>query len=320
MTFGFDPVGGFCRFYSVLLYAYPREFRDQFGGEMRQFFRDRCRDAARRSTLLQFALHTMTDWFRSAVRERASAIWSAGRPTAKRGFTAEWACTILVYLFVSTTIVQAYVIPTGSMEGNLLVGDHILVDRTAYADPGPLGAILPARDIERGDIIAFRFPEDPRQTYVKRVIGLPGDRIHLEDGQVIRNGRRLVEPYVQHLPTYPDPYRDGFPQHAGYGITPRGRAMLSRNIVEGEVVVPPGAIFALGDNRDNSLDSRYWGFVPRENVVGKPLVVYWSYNAATQDLLEWRIDHVLDVATHFFSKTRWDRMFLIPRSRAAEEK
>jgi signal peptidase I len=320
MTFGVDAVGAFCRFYSVLLYAYPRDFREQFGGHMRQFFRDGCREAARRSALPRFALHAMADWCRSAVRERAAALWSAGRPTARRGFAAEWACTILVYLFVTTAIVQAYVIPTPSMEGNLLVGDHILVDRTAFADAGPLGRILPSRDIERGDIIAFRYPEDPRQTYVKRVIGLPGDRIRLEGGQVVRNGRRLVEPYVQHVRTYPDSDREVFPLQPGPGTTPRGRDMFARHVRNGEVVVPPGMLFALGDNRDNSADSRYWGFVPRANVVGKPLVVYWSYDARTEDLLEWSVGHFIDVATHFFTKTRWNRMFLVPRSRQAEER
>src|SRR5262249_24522829 len=139
MRFEFDPVGSFCRIYSVLLYAYPRAFRRQFGGHMRQFFRDQCRDAARgarKSALWRFAASAMTDWFRTALRERASDIWSSGRPSGKRGFVPEWGGTILIYLFATTTLVQAYVIPTGSMEGNLLVGDHILVDRAAFADPG----------------------------------------------------------------------------------------------------------------------------------------------------------------------------------------
>ncbi len=320
MTFEVDPVGAFCRLYSVLLYAYPREFRQQFGGHMQQFFRDQCRDAARRSALFQFAVRAMADWFRTAIGERASAIWSAGRPSGKRRFATEWAGTILIYLFATTTLVQAYVIPTPSMEGNLLVGDHILVDRLAFADPGPLGRrILPYRDVERGDIIAFVYPEDPRQTYVKRAIGLPGDRIHLEGGQVVRNGCRLVEPYVRHIATGPDPYRDEFPRWRAMSTTPRAREMLDRHVRDGEVVVPPGMIFALGDNRDNSADSRYWGFVPRENVLGKPLMVYWSYEATTEDLTNWSLDHAVDVATHFFTKTRWNRMLLIPHSQQAQE-
>jgi signal peptidase I len=310
-----------CRMYSVLLYAYPAEFRREYGRPMQQLFRDRCRDAARRSgrlPLLYFALQVMTDWVRSAVRERASAVWQAAHPRARRSSVTEWAGTLLIYLFATTTLVQAYVIPTGSMEGNLLVGDHILVDRLAYADPGPLGRhILPYREIERGDIVAFLYPEDVRQTYVKRVIGLPGDRIRMESGQVIRNGVRLVEPYTQHIAGYPDFYRDNFPIAPERWTTPRGRDMFEHHMRDGEVIVPDGALFALGDNRDNSLDSRYWGFVPRGNVVGKPVLVYWSYDAPTQDLQEWTVDHVVDLAQHFFTKTRWNRMLLVPHSQPA---
>jgi signal peptidase I len=225
---------------------------------------------------------------------------------------------MLIYLFATTTLVQAYVVPTPSMEGNLLVGDHILVDRMAFADPGSFGRqILPYRDVERGDIIAFLYPEDIRQTYVKRVIGLPGDRIRLENGQVIRNGCLLAEPYTQHIATRRDPYRDDFPLAPEAFTTPRGRDMLEHHVSNGEVVVPPGMLFALGDNRDNSADSRYWGFVPRNYVVGRPLLVYWSYDAPTADLEEWTLDHVIDLAEHFFTRTRWKRTFVVPRSQRA---
>src|SRR3954471_22946275 len=128
MTFEADLIGGLCRCYSVLLRAYPGDFRRQFGGPMQQMFRDECRAAARSSRLGSFAFRAMGDWFRSAMKERAAAIWSAGKRPEKRGFAAEWACTLLIYLFATTTLVQAYVVPTGSMEGNLLVGDHMLVD------------------------------------------------------------------------------------------------------------------------------------------------------------------------------------------------
>ena len=323
MTSESNLMGGFCRLYSVLLYAYPPEFRRQYGRPMEQLFRDRCRDLARGPgglTLLRFAGQVMADWFRTTVRERAAAFWSAGRKPAKRSSVTEWAGTLLVYLFATATLVQAYVIPTGSMEGNLLVGDHILVDRMVFADPGPLGRrILPYRQLERGDIVVFLYPEDPRQTWVKRVIGLPGDRIRLENGQVVRNGRRLVEPYVQHIAIQPDPYRDNFPLAPEAFTTPRGRDMFQHHVRSGEVVVPPGMLFALGDNRDNSADSRYWGFVPRENVVGKPLLVYWSYDAPTAELQDWTLHHVVDVARHFLTRTRWKRSFLVPRSQPAEE-
>src|SRR3954453_10881229 len=219
-------IANFFRLYSVLLYAYPADFRREFGRPMQQLFRDRCRDVARnggRLPLLQFALQTIADWCRTTVLERASTIWSAGRPHGRRSSVTEWAVTLLLYLFVTTTLVQAYVVPTGSMEGNLLIGDHVLVDRLAYSDPGPLGrSILPYREVDRGDIIAFLYPEDPRQTYVKRVIGLPGDRIRMEHGQVIRNGHRLVEPYVRRDAPYPEPYRDDFPLAPSAWTTPRG--------------------------------------------------------------------------------------------------
>jgi signal peptidase I len=307
------------RIYSVLLYAWPREFRLAYGGEIKQAFRDRCRHVARTSDhtrLLHFAMMTGADWMSTTFREHLSA---ARKPVA-RGSVAEWSMTILMYLFATTTLVQAYVIPTGSMEGNLRVGDHMLVDKLTYAKP-MLGAhhLLPYREIKRGDIVAFKYPEDTHQTFVKRVIGLPGDRIHMENQQVYRNGSRLIEPYTQHSAPGPDTYRDDFPTQPEMLTTPKGRDMFAHHIDHGDVIVPADALFVLGDNRDNSLDSRYWGFVPRDYVVGKPVVVYWSYDAPTEDLENWNAHHLIDVAEHFFSKTRWNRMFFVPRSQQAEE-
>jgi signal peptidase I len=315
-------ISGFCRLYSVLLYAYPTDFRREYGRPMQQLFRDRCRDVVRggsRLPLVRFAISVIADWARTAVREQTTAVLSAGPKPALRSSVTEWAGTILIYLFATTTLVQAYVVPTGSMEKNLLVGDHILVDRLAYSDPGPLGRkILPYRDVQRGDIAAFLYPEDVRTTYVKRIIGLPGDRIHLENGAVIRNGRRLTEPYTQHIASFPDSYRDNFPRAPASYLTPRGRDMIEHHVCDGEVIVPPGMLFALGDNRDNSADSRYWGFVPRSYVVGKPVLVYWSYDAPTADLETWNLHHVVDVAQHFFTRTRWNRMLMVPRSQSAQ--
>jgi signal peptidase I len=205
------------------------------------------------------------------------------------------------------------------MEGTVRIGDHMLVDRVTFSDSGAVGrGILPYQEPARGDLLVFLYPEDVRQTYIKRVIGVPGDRIHLEGKQVVRNGVRLIEPYVQHIPSYPDAYRDDFPLAPQAGTTPRGRDMLEHHVENGEIVVPPGMLFVLGDNRENSEDSRYWGFVPRSYVVGKPLLIYWSYDAPTADLQEWTFDHVVDVAQHFFTRTRWERTFLIPRSQAAQ--
>ena len=215
---------------------------------------------------------------------------------------------------------QAFVIPTGSMEGTILIGDHMLVDRLAYSDSGVFGrALLPYREIQRGDIIVFPFPLDPAQSYVKRVIGIPGDRIHMEDGQVIRNGRRLIEPYTQQIGRWPDRYRDNFPQSPPSTLPGPAVEMVQRHQQNGEIVVPPGMLFAMGDNRQNSSDSRYWGFVPRSTVKGRPLLVYWSYDAPTEDLLDWKVSHLVDVGLHFFTKTRWERTLSIPRSYKAEE-
>jgi signal peptidase I len=301
--------------YSVLLYAWPREFRLAYGGEIKQVFRDRCRHVTR-TKLLQVAVITGADWMSTTFREHLAA---ARKPVA-RGSIAEWSMTILMYLFATTTLVQAYVIPTGSMEGSLRVGDHMLVDKLTYAKPVPgVRHLLPYRDIERGDIVAFKYPEDTHQTFVKRVIGLPGDRIHMANQQVYRNGSRLIEPYTQHIGPGPDTYRDDFPTQPEMLTTPKGRDMFAHHMAHGDVIVPADTLFVLGDNRDNSLDSRYWGFVPRDYVIGKPVVVYWSYDAPTQDLEHWNVPHLIDVAEHFFTKTRWNRMFFVPRSQQAEE-
>src|SRR5580698_3376028 len=197
--------------YRALLYTYPREFRLKFGGEMERLFRDRCRDAARTNDPLKmarFVVASGADWISTSVRERIDF----ARKAAPRGLVNEWVVTILMYLFAATTLVQAYVIPTGSMEGTLRVGDYMLVDRAAYAKPGALGRyVMPYRDVKRGDIVALLYPEDTRQTFVKRVIGLPGDRIRMVDKQVIRNGHALLEPYTRHIDPSIERYRDDFP-------------------------------------------------------------------------------------------------------------
>jgi signal peptidase I len=234
-----------------------------------------------------------------------------------RGFIAEWTVTIILLLFGTTTLVQAFVIPTGSMEDTLLVGDHLLVDKLAYA---PGGAItkhaLPYSDVHRGDIIVFRYPIDIKQTFVKRAMGIPGDRIHLQNKNVYLNGHLLNEPYVVHKLDYIDSYRDNFPADPNAPLYPPAQAMLEHNVQNGDVVVPPGSYFAMGDNRDQSLDSRYWGFVPRENIIGKPLVIYWSYDASTEDLSNpsVTIQHLIDVVIHFPTKTRWSRTLRMIRS------
>ncbi|MCE5308340.1 MAG: signal peptidase I [Acidobacteriales bacterium] len=229
-----------------------------------------------------------------------------------RGAIAEWTITILLLLFGTTTLVQAFVIPTGSMEDTLLIGDHLLVDKLSYAPTGPISKhLLPYSDVKRGDIIVFRYPIDINQTFVKRVIGVPGDRIRLENKQVYLNGKKLVEPYKYHKTEYIDSYRDNFPGEPNVPLFAPAQVMLNENVVKGEVVVPPDNYFAMGDNRDSSLDSRYWGFVPRKNIIGKPLIIYWSYDAPTERLASPTIgfDHMMDLAQNFFTKTRWSRTF-----------
>ncbi len=240
---------------------------------------------------------------------------AAAKPEPPRGTIAEWTITILLLLFGTTTLVQAFVIPTGSMEDTLLIGDHLLVDKLAYAPAGSFSKyILPYENPKDGDIIVFRYPVDISQTFVKRVMGSPGDHLKIIDQQVYRNGKKLVEPYVVHKNPYPDSFRDNFPNsEPNLMLMDRAREMLANNVVNGEVVVPPDSYFAMGDNRDNSLDSRYWGFVPRGNIMGKPLIIYWSYNTNTESLASSNVDsllhHFVDLGEHFFTKTRWNRTF-----------
>jgi signal peptidase I len=237
-------------------------------------------------------------------------------PEPPRGTIAEWTVTILLLLFGTTTLVQAFVIPTGSMEDTLLIGDHLLVDKLAYAPPGAVSKyLLPYTPLKRGDIIVFKYPVDVRQTFVKRVIGVPGDRIRLINKDVYLNGKLLKESYKYHKTPYVDSYRDNFPSDPNTRVDDRALEMLDKHVEEYEVVVPPDCYFAMGDNRDSSLDSRYWGFVPRANIIGKPLIIYWSYDAPTERLVSSGIDfdHLFDLARNFFSKTRWKRSFMLIR-------
>jgi signal peptidase I len=186
------------------------------------------------------------------------------------------------------------------------------VDKLAYSPSGPVSKyILPYRPVKRGDIIVFRYPVDIQQTFVKRCIGVPGDRIKLIDKKLVLNGHEVKEPYVYNKTEYIDSYRDNFPSEPNVRVVESASDMLNNHVVNGEVVVPPGYYFAMGDNRDSSLDSRYWGFVPAGNIIGKPLIIYWSYDAPTEALSKpmISIDHLLDLVQHFPSKTRWRRTF-----------
>jgi len=232
-----------------------------------------------------------------------------------RNFIHEWSLNILILLFGTTTLVQAFIVPTPSMDTTVMVGDHLLVDKLSYAPEGSVSRyLLPYTAPKRGDIIVFRYPMDISQNYVKRVMGVPGDHIHLVNKVVYLNGKPLLnEPYAQHIFPNPDPYRDNFPTEPDGPVYDRAKQMLAEHVHNGELVVPPDSYFAMGDNRDNSLDSRYWGFVPRENIIGKPLLIFWSYDAPTADLVGYSADHFIDLAKNFFFKTRWERELKLVR-------
>lgn len=220
-------------------------------------------------------------------------------------------------LFILTFVIQQFEIPSRSMEKTLLVGDHVFVDRlTPTSKEGWFTFFMPYRDIHRGDIAVFPSPAQPGLYLVKRIIGVPGDRIHLRNGVVYLNGVEQKEPYVFRDYNSYNPYADNFPAveaSAFSDVTPAWRAELPRNIEHGDLVVPPQHYFAMGDHRDVSLDSRYWGFVPRENILGSPLFIAWSLDQTEADFpqdasLSDRVVAFLHTGAHFFGLTRWNRV------------
>jgi len=209
---------------------------------------------------------------------------------------------VILALFIRTFVVQAFKIPTGSMEENLLIGDHLLVNKFAL---GPTEsrlerALLPVTTVKRDDVIVFKYPEEPDRDFIKRVIGLPGETVEVREKKVYINGKALDEPYAHYL--QPVATASQFHEVTSFDVRDR----------YGPVAVPPNQYFVMGDNRDNSQDSRYWGFLPRENVKGKALVIYWSYEAEREDYQEEGAGATLrglaSVFAHFFTRTRWDRM------------
>jgi len=226
--------------------------------------------------------------------------------------------TIAIAVFVITFLVQAFQIPSESMEDTLLIGDYLLVDKVHFANGGVWEKVLPYRGIQRGEIIVFRYPVHPAQHFVKRVVGVPGDHIRLVNKQVFVNGKPVAEKYAVYHAAAHDPYRDDFPspEHATGSVEARWWLQMRSLVREGELIVPPGKYFVLGDNRDESLDSRYWGFVPRENIIGRPLLIYWSLRrpaAADGIAANDTLSRFTYVVTHLFSFTRWDRTFRIVR-------
>jgi signal peptidase I len=209
---------------------------------------------------------------------------------------------VILALFVRTFVLQAFKIPTGSMENNLLIGDHLLVNKFIFAptDSAIERALLPIGTIRRGDILVFKYPVEPDRDFIKRVIGLPGETLELKEKKIYINGTPLDEPYVHFLEE---------PHHSA-----ELSEVTSSDVREnyGPVTVPPNQYFMMGDNRDNSADSRYWGFMPRDYVKGKALLIYWSYEAEREDYEDESTGATIkglgSVFMHFFTKTRWDRL------------
>jgi signal peptidase I len=240
-------------------------------------------------------------------------------------FLASLASVLVTGLFIIAFVFQAFEIPSASMENTLLIGDHVFVNRVQFSPKTPwVGPIVPYNQIHRGDIVVFLSadPTTPELYIVKRIIGIPGDRIHLRDGAVYRNGEKLDEPYVIHRQdadsenSYdPDrPYRDEFPAvpPTEFGnVTPEWKLAMPQHIENGDIVVPPDSYFGMGDNRDRSLDSRYWGFIPKEHVIGRPMFIYWSFETPEyqyqQTAMSQRLGFLAHVVIHFFDETRWKR-------------
>jgi signal peptidase I len=236
-------------------------------------------------------------------------------------FLASLAGVLVTGLFIITFILQAFAIPSASMEDTLLIGDHVFVNRVQLAAPTHwMGRLMPYRDVRRDEIAVFMSPEQPGLFLVKRIIGVPGDRIHLRDDVVYRNGEKLVEPFVRHKREH-NPYTDNFPAvppSEEYGVRNEKWAQeLPKYIEGGDIVVPPDSYFAMGDNRDVSYDSRFWGFIPRKNLIGRPMFIYWSFVTA-EDQYEMndfrdRVENVGHILVHFFDETRWSRTFKLVR-------
>jgi signal peptidase I len=235
-------------------------------------------------------------------------------------FLASLAVVLVTGLFIITFAVQAFQIPSSSMEDTLLIGDHVFVNRIIFSPVTRwIGPLLPYRNIKDGDIIVFLSPAEPGLYVVKRIIGVAGDRIHLRDGIVYRNGQALNEGYVLRNGSY-NPYRDNFPAIMptdANSVTPEWRLLMAAHIEGEDLVVPPDSYFAMGDNRDVSYDSRFWGFIPRENIIGRPLVIYWSFEEPANQYLKTeiseRLGFIFHEIIHFFDQTRWRRMFRIVR-------
>ena len=229
--------------------------------------------------------------------------------------------TVILALFFTSFIVQAYRIPTPSMEPTLFVGDYLLVNKFIFGGSGRwYEAVLPYRPVRRGDIIVFKFPFADHSNYVKRAIGLPGDRLRIVDQLVYINGRLLSEPYAFRPPGVSEPYGDNFPPAPGPNsyiptsmVQKEWRAEMFQHIHNGEILIPAHKYFAMGDNRERSWDSRYWGFVDQDAIMGRPMLIYWSVETPgegpTNVTASGNETGLVDLLLHLPTRTRWSRMF-----------
>lgn len=235
-------------------------------------------------------------------------------------FLASLATVLVTGLFIITFMLQAFEIPSSSMENTLLIGDHVFVNHLQFAPATHwLGPLLPYREINRNDIVVFLSPAEPGLYVVKRIVGIPGDRLHVHNGELYRNGQKLDEPYRIHSLGNYEPYRDEFPsvQPEMGGPYSDLQMGLQTHVEGGDLVVPPNSYFGMGDNRDVSLDSRFWGFIPKDNVVGRPMFIYWSFETPRDQYLKTaisdRLGFIAHVVIHFFDETRWSRTLRVVR-------
>jgi signal peptidase I len=224
--------------------------------------------------------------------------------------------TVVVALFVLTFMLQPFLIPSESMEHTLLVGDFLLFNKQIYAPAGAISRwLLPYRSVERGDIVVFHHPDPP--LLVKRVVGLPGDRLRIEDGRVLVNGVALSEPYAAFEPAPANSFRDNFPakNYTDPEVDPDWWLLMQSLTRNGELVVPPNEYFVLGDNRNHSMDSRFWGFVPRQAIVARPLVIYFSLTRPSSTDVEQAPDDKLgpnrEITARVAEFARWKRIFRV---------
>jgi signal peptidase I len=227
--------------------------------------------------------------------------------------------TIVIAVFVVSFLVQAFTIPSESMEKTLLIGDYLLVDKFCYGGANGWNRLLPYRNIKRGDVIVFHYPINPAQDFVKRVVAIPGDRVRLIHKRVYVNGASVQEPYA-YLTDLRNAYLDDFPRTESpiYGVDAKWWKEMPKLVEGHQLIIPEGHYFVLGDNRDDSQDSRFWGFVPRENIIGRPLLIYWSAGNSNNDLprsptVGDRLFHLAYAITHIVQITRWERTFRLVR-------